>query len=96
MAIVSVVWSVAAQTAAPADQKPAATAPAAQDAHVPERKLTEKQKALADQADKLLIMATELKQQVDRTNRNILSVKVVEKADEIEQYARRMKDQARK
>jgi type VI protein secretion system component VasF len=82
-----------AQTVAPAP----ADAKAASTAH-PESgpKLNDKQKALADQADKLLVMATELKNQVDRTNKNILSVKVVEKAEEIERYAHQIKDQAKK
>jgi len=59
-------------------------------------KLNDKQKALAEQADKLLVMATELKNQVDRTNKSILSVKVVEKAEQIEQYARQLKSQAKR
>ena len=60
------------------------------------RKLNDRQKALAAEADKLLEMATDLKSQVSVTNKNILSIKVVQKADEIEQYAQRMKDEARK
>lgn len=57
---------------------------------------TDKQKALAQQTEVLFDMATELKAQVDKTNKNILSMKVVEKAEQIEQMARAMKDQARK
>lgn len=60
------------------------------------RNLNEKQKALADEAERLLSMATELKEQVDMTNKNILSVKVVRKAEEIELFARRMKGEAKK
>ena len=57
---------------------------------------TEKQKALAQQAEKLFDMATELKVQVDKTNKNILSMKVVEKAEEIESLAKGMKTEARR
>jgi hypothetical protein len=60
------------------------------------RKLTERQKALASQADRLVNMANELKEQVDKTDKNILSLKVVEKAQEIEALAKGMKEQARK
>ena len=57
---------------------------------------TEKQKALAKQTEKLFDMATELKAQVDKTNKNILSMKVVEKAQEIELLAKGMKTEARR
>jgi hypothetical protein len=57
---------------------------------------TEKQKELAMQTERLFDMATELKAQVDRTNRNILSLKVVQKAEEIEALAKGMRAQARK
>lgn len=57
---------------------------------------TEKQKALAMQADRLYDMAQELKAQVDKTNKNILSLKVVEKAEEIEALAKGMRGQAKK
>jgi len=57
---------------------------------------TEKQKALAKQAERLFDMATELKVQVDKTNKNILSLKVVEKAEEIEGLAKGMKEKAKR
>jgi hypothetical protein len=57
---------------------------------------TDKQKALAKQTERLLDMATELKVQVDKTNKNILSLTVVQKAQEIEALARGMKEQAKK
>jgi hypothetical protein len=57
---------------------------------------TEKQKELARQTERLFDMATELKVQVDKTNKNILSMKVVEKAQEIEVLARGMKEEARR
>jgi hypothetical protein len=57
---------------------------------------TEKQKALAMQTERLFDMATELKVQVDKTNKNILSLKVVAKAEEIELLAKGMKAQAKR
>jgi hypothetical protein len=57
---------------------------------------TEKQRALASQADRLVAMANELKAQVDLTNKNILSLTVVRKAQEIEALAKGMKEQAKK
>ena len=57
---------------------------------------TEKQKALAMQTDRLFAMATELKAQVELTNKNILSLKVVQKAEEIEALAKGMRGQGKK
>ncbi len=57
---------------------------------------TDKQLALQAQTDRLVALATELKEQVDKTNKNILSVKVVRKAEEIEQFAKRLKEQGKK
>lgn len=42
--------------------------------------------------DKLLALATELKQYVDKTNENVLSVDVVKKAEEIEKLAKSVKE----
>jgi len=50
-----------------------------------------KQESLSSEADTLIAMATELKVQVDKTNKNILSLKVIQEADEIEHYAHQMK-----
>ena len=74
-------------------QQPAASpqAPAAADDN-----RTAKQKLLADQAQLLVAMATELKMEVDKTNKNILSLTVVRKAEQIEALAHRMKDEGRK
>jgi len=57
---------------------------------------TEKQKALALQTERLFDMATQLKVEVDKTNKNILSLKVVEKAEEIEALAKGIRTQAKK
>jgi hypothetical protein len=61
-----------------------------------EEKRTAKQKMLDDQAQRLVTMATELKVEVDKTNKNILSLQVVRKAEEIEALAHKMKDQEKR
>jgi hypothetical protein len=55
----------------------------------------DRQKKLAADTDKLLALATDLKKQVDKTNKDILSVDVVKKAEEIEKLARSMKNDAK-
>ena len=42
--------------------------------------------------DKLLELSTELKQYVDKTNENVMSVDVIKKADEIEKLAKNIRD----
>lgn len=53
---------------------------------------TDRQKRLVEDTEKLLSLATELKQQVDKTDRNTLSVDVIKKADEIEKLAHSVKE----
>ena len=55
--------------------------------------VNDKQKKLAEETDKLLAMATDLKQQVDKTNKDVLSVDVIKKAEEIEKLARSLKQE---
>ena len=52
----------------------------------------QRQQKLKEDADKLLKLATELKQYVDKTNDQILSVDVLKKTDEIEKLARSVRD----
>jgi hypothetical protein len=52
----------------------------------------ERQKRLQMDTDKLLSLATELKEQVDKTDKNTLSLDVIKKADEIEKLAKSVKD----
>ncbi|MBI3477621.1 MAG: hypothetical protein HY010_17960 [Acidobacteria bacterium] len=52
----------------------------------------ERQIALRRDTEKLLALAEELKQNVDKTNPNILSIDVVKKAQEIEKLAKSVKD----
>lgn len=53
---------------------------------------TERQKRLEDDTAKLLSLATELKEQVGKTNKDIMSVDVIKKAEEIEKLAKDVKD----
>jgi hypothetical protein len=55
----------------------------------------ERQAKLKADTDKLLKLATELKEYVDKTNENMLSLDVVRKADEIEKLAKSVKDKMR-
>ncbi len=65
-----------------------------------ERQQKERQKALArerymdlkKQSEKLLEVATELKQYVDKTNENVLSLDVMKKAEQIEKLARQIRE----
>jgi|SRR5215471_21714380 len=57
-----------------------------------QRENQDRQLALRRDTDRLLALATELKQNVDRTNSSILSMDVVKKAQEIEKLAKSVKD----
>ena len=61
------------------------------------REITKKQNELRQQeikkdTDQLLELATELKQYVDKTNENIISLDVIKKAEQIEKLAKSVKD----
>lgn len=53
---------------------------------------TDRQKRLVEDTDKLLVLATQLKQDVAKTNKDVLSVDVIRKADEIEKLAHSVKE----
>jgi hypothetical protein len=53
---------------------------------------SERQKKLVADTDKLLALATELKQEVDKTNKDVMSVEVIKKAEEIEKLAKSVKE----
>jgi hypothetical protein len=55
----------------------------------------DRQKQLVADTDKLLALAKELKEQVDKSNADMLSVDVVKKAGEIEKLAKSVKDRMR-
>lgn len=52
----------------------------------------ERQAQLKADTDKLLKLATELKQYVDKSNENILSIEVLKKTDEIDKLAKSVRD----
>ena len=52
----------------------------------------QRQAYLKRDTEKLLKLATELKDYVDKTNENVLSLDVLKKADEIEKLAHSVKD----
>lgn len=52
----------------------------------------DRQQKLKKDTDKLLQLATELKEYVDKTNENILSIDVIKKTDEIEKLAKSIRD----
>lgn len=56
---------------------------------------TQRQEQLVRDTDRLLALAKDLKEQVDRSNKNTLSIDVVKRAAEIEKLARSVKDRMR-
>ena len=61
-----------------------------------EKKANEQRQAeLKRDTEKLVQLSTELKEYVDKTNKNVLSVEVVKKAEEIERLARNVKTKMR-
>ena len=52
----------------------------------------QRQEDIKKDTDKLLSLATELKQYVDKTDENTLSVEVIKKAEEIEKLAHTVKE----
>lgn len=51
-----------------------------------------RQQDIRDDTNKLFQLATELKDAVDKTNENMLSLDVVRKADEVEKLAKKVKE----
>jgi hypothetical protein len=54
-----------------------------------------RQEEIRRDTQKLYQLATELKDAVDKTNENMLSLEVVKKADEVEKLAKKVKDKMR-
>lgn len=52
----------------------------------------ERQKQLVADTDKLLALATQLKADVDKSNRDTLSIDVIKKAEEIEKLAHSVRE----
>jgi hypothetical protein len=55
-------------------------------------RITERQKRLEADTEKLVALSTALKEQVDESNKNILSVDMIKKAEEIEKLAHSVKE----
>jgi hypothetical protein len=53
---------------------------------------SDRQKQLVKDTDKLFALATELKTEVAKTNKDTMSIDVIKKADEIEKLARSVRD----
>ena len=53
---------------------------------------SDRQKRLVADTEKLLALATDLKEQVDKSTKDTLSVDVIKKADEIEKLAHSVKE----
>jgi hypothetical protein len=91
-----------AQTQAPNPRPPGrADIPATMDADETQQRLARdlakkanqsREAALKADTDKLLKLAVELKDYVDKSNENVLSLDVVKKAEEIEKLAHSVKD----
>lgn len=61
-----------------------------------EKKRNEQRQAqLKRDTDKLLLLATQLKQEVDKSNENTLSLEVIRKAGEIEKLAKSVREKMR-
>jgi nitric oxide reductase activation protein len=58
----------------------------------PEAANAERKKEISAESAKLLKLATELKAEVDKTNKDTLSIGVIRKADEIEKLAHSVKE----
>ena len=56
---------------------------------------TQRQQQIVDDTAKLVQLAQQLKDEVDKSSKNALSVSVVKKADEIEKLAKAVKDKMR-
>ena len=56
----------------------------------------QRKKDLTDESATLLTLAMALKAEVDKTNKDTLSINVIRKADQIEKLARNVKEQIRK
>jgi hypothetical protein len=75
------------------NQMPGMSQPAAMQ-RVEQRRMliAERQKKLVEDTDRLLALTTALKEQVDDSNKNILSLDMVKKAEEIEKLAHSVKE----
>ena len=86
-----------AQDCAP--QPPVAQAPttvdATTDSSKPTTPQTPQQKQLADDTAKLLTLANELKAELDKSNKDTLSLSVIKKAGQVEKLAHKVRDEVK-
>lgn len=61
----------------------------------PPAQQNERKKQITDQSSQLLTMAIALKAELDKTNKDTLSLNVIRKADEIERLARTVKEKTK-
>jgi hypothetical protein len=54
--------------------------------------VSERQKRLIEDTDKLLMLSTALKEQVNESNKNVLSLDMIKKAEQIEKLAHSVKE----
>ena len=78
---------------APAAQAPAAQAPPTTDTAKPAPPQTPQQKQLAEDTAKLLVLANELKAELDKSNMDTLSLGVIRKAEQVEKLAHKVRDE---
>ena len=76
----------------PSQQQPEDDARSKMERDMAKKANQERQVALKKDTDKLLKLATELKEYVDKTNENMLSMDVIKKAEEIEKLAHSVRD----
>ncbi len=78
---------------APAAPAPAAQAPPTTDTAKPAPPQTPQQKQLAEDTAKLLVLANELKAELDKSNMDTLSLGVIRKAEQVEKLAHKVRDE---
>jgi len=83
--------AAAPQPAAPAAEP--ANAAVSPDAPKPSPPQTPQQKQLAEDTKKLLILANELKAEMDKSSKDTLSLKVIKKAEEVEKLAHKVREE---
>ena len=100
-AVLTLVLVLAAQESPrPVPRNPRDATPASGEMNIPpemQREMTkrmnkDRQESLKKDTDRLFQLATELKQSVDKSNENVMSLDVIRKAEEIEKLAKQVKE----
>jgi hypothetical protein len=92
--ILTLALACVAQDGSPAKRIEPSVATASQPvpANTAESPGADRSKQISDESSQLLAMAVALKAEVDKTNKDTLSLKVIRKADEIERLAHTVKE----